>query len=235
MAIAQTIIDRHGGRVVESRGVVGVEGGGGGRRGTGVEIHAYRGLSGGGRGQIGGGNLDGGGGGCHDGPIAGGQIPGDLVAGGVHQIPVFIQLKLPVAGEGDVPVVVHAKKPLTIDGHIKGISRGLDIALSETLRNSGDLSPDSAGGAARTVEGRGNDIGKLRIGRFESDRAGIGDVVANRIQLAGGGIQPTESLLKSHDGCSLERVKLLDVGDGRKVETAQGAQIERRPLTSHGD
>ncbi|KXW57668.1 hypothetical protein FEMY_18190 [Ferrovum myxofaciens] len=170
-------------------------------------------IGGGGR-QIGGGNLDRGRRGRDDGSCGGGRIPGQLIPVGVHEIPVFIQLKLAIAGETDVPVVIHPKKSLTIDGHIQGISRGLDITLSETLGHSGHLSSNSNGGTARTVEGRGKDIGKLCVGRFESDRAGIGDVVANCIQLAGRGIQSAESLLKSHGGCSLEIVKLLDVGDG---------------------
>ena len=83
---------------------------------------------------------------------------------------------------------------------VQGVAGDGDVALRELLRHGGHLHADAGVGAACGVDGAGIDLAEFGAGGLHADSVGVGDVVADHVQVAAGGIQAGESLLECHGG-----------------------------------
>ncbi len=111
----------------------------------------------------------------------------------------LVEQELAVARIGDGAVVVHAEHAAAVDRDVQRIVGRRQVALGELLGNAGNLRADTDTRGPATLHRGGKGVGKLDRGHLETHRAGIGNVVADRVERGGSRVKSAECLLKAHD------------------------------------
>ena len=197
VADAQGVVERCAGGIGVGRRVGLVECGGddvfaGVQVQLGVQLGAGAGL------HAGGGDLD------HT------VDPQQLIAGGVFQVAVGGQGQLAVARVHGLRAVGEGEEAVTVDRQVQGVIGGGQAAGFEVLHHARDL-------GAQADVGAGVHIGELRGRAFEAHGLGVGNVVADYVEVGGRCRQTTERLGKSH-GVSPS----LGRGSEDKADVAEG-------------
>ena len=82
-------------------------------------------------------------------------------------------------------------KTTAIDGNVQTVAGNVDGALRKLLRNSANFDTNTSACTATPAgtDGRGHDGSKFCAGRFCAYGVGVGDIVANNIQIFSGSVQ----------------------------------------------
>ncbi len=130
----------------------------------------------------------------------------ELQALGIDDETVLVQLELAVAAEQRAAqTVIHLEEAAAVDGNVQWIVGHRNIALGELLDDGRHPGAETDRRRAGAVQRCRENVGELRRTGLETDRAGIGDVVADGVQRLGRRIQSAQSLLKSHGALPLRK------------------------------
>ena len=169
------------------------------RRGTCIHVHAYRSRRGLLRSdvrriqlQILGSTV-----GHH--PILVHRIARQALARGVDDVTALVQLELPFPGIGDGAAVVrHAEETATVDAQVQRVVGGGQRTLRELLSNCTHFGTDARRDVGNPVHRGGVHISEFGTRCLEANGTGVGNVVADRVQMARRCIQAGKPLLKCH-------------------------------------
>ena len=116
-----------------------------------------------------------------------------------QDVAVFVELEVARTAVGHGAVgLLDLEKAIAIDGYVQAVACECDAALGELLGNRIHLYANAVVVALRHAHGAGHHVGKFGARGLEADGAGVGNVVANHVQVLAGGVQAGESLLKTH-------------------------------------
>src|SRR5579883_3599308 len=109
-------------------------------------------------------------------------------------------MKGAVAGEGILSLISHHEEPIALNLQVKGVASGVLRSLGEILFDVllGDALAGGIGAGTREK------IAEKGRTRFESDRVGIGQIVADNIEPVLRGKQARQGSEKRHRGLSSE-------------------------------
>ena len=116
-----------------------------------------------------------------------------------QDVAVFVELEIARAAVGHGAIgLLDLEKAVAVDGYVQAVACECDAALGELLGNRIHLYANAVVVALRHAHGAGHHVGKFGARGLEADGAGVGNVVANHVQVLAGGVQAGESLLKTH-------------------------------------
>ena len=132
-------------------------------------------------------------------PVLVHRIARQALARGVDDVAALVELELPFPGIGDGAAVVrHAEEAATIDAQVQRVVGGGQRTLRELLRNCTHFGADARRDVGNPVHRGGVHIGELGTRCLEADGTGVGNVMADRVQMARRCIQAGKPLLKCH-------------------------------------
>jgi hypothetical protein len=199
--LATLVEDRQRGGVVVGGRVAEVDGRRRGRQGDAgarVEVHLHRDLGRLRRLDAGGGQLQRAGHAGLDRALAVGRVAHQLRAGVRDDVAVLVDLELAVAGVERLAVLLHLEEAGAVDGEVQRIGGGRHAALGELLGHRDQADADAAATATAGTQRRGVHVAELGARGLGTVGIGIGDVVADDVEVLAGGVETGETLLEAH-------------------------------------
>ncbi|MNS26786.1 hypothetical protein D3C72_587200 [compost metagenome] len=121
------------------------------------------------------------------------RVAGQLQALHVHQVTVFVEFELTVTAVKHRTVFIdHTEETVLADSHIQPTASVSGGAVGKVLGDTRNFN-------AQTHFRTGKHVRERRSTGFETIGRGVGDVVANDVQVGGRSIQAADRLRKGHD------------------------------------
>ena len=134
---------------------------------------------------------------------AGGLVPvlrQQLQAGSVDHEAVAVELELAVAAVHRLAGVgLELEETAAVDGDVQRVFGGGHVALVELLGNRRDAHADAGRAARSTIECAGVEVGKFSTRGLGTEGVGVGDVVADDLEVFARSVQSGKTLLEAHD------------------------------------